>query len=127
MRPRICSLMMLVSLGICLFSVSEAFAQRRFTSPAGPPISPYMEFFRLRTGPLDNYNQFVRPRVALNNNLSQQQAGLRAMQGQVGNMQSFLRRAEETGFQSGPTLPPTGRVPTSMNYSHFFPGMGGRR
>jgi hypothetical protein len=114
----------LASLG--LFSLATpAAAQQRYVPPSRPTLSPYLNYFRGDTGVLDSYNTFIRPRQILDQTLAQQQAGLRNLQAQVGLIRSDMNSAGGLVRPAG--VSPTGRGATYMNYSHYYPGMGGRR
>jgi hypothetical protein len=85
---------------------------RRYTSPSGPTITPYLEYFRTDTGAVgDPYNAFIAPHRQLNSRLSElsqrQQADFDSNQQQI----SQLRRS---------VAAPTGIGGTFMNFSHYY-------
>lgn len=81
-----------------------------------PPFSPYLNLTRPGSTTL-NYYGLVRPELDFRNSI----AGL---QNQVGT----LDRAVNDAAQAGPAtaLPATGHPTVFLNYSRYFPGMGGR-
>jgi hypothetical protein len=94
----------------------------RYSSPYGPTLSPYLDYFRRDTGVLDPYNAFIRPRRQLQNQLAniveQEQAENARLRQQI----QGVRAAEAA---------PTGTGGTFLNYSHYYPsapaGTQGRR
>ena len=88
---------------------------RRY-QPNKPTLSPYLNYFRLNTGVLPNYQQFVRPQINLQKTLQQQQAQIRSGQNSLKDLNSKV----EQRF-SKPTVSPTGHGATFRNYSHYFP------
>ena len=108
-----------IAAAICVLGLldpaHDAFAQkpyRRYAPPAGPTITPYLNYFRQDTGGVgDPYNAFIAPRRQLDSQLSmlaqQQQADERATQQQLGQ----LRQA---------VAAPTGTSASHMNFSHYY-------
>jgi hypothetical protein len=66
---------------------------------------------------LNQYYQFMIPRVQLRETLTQQQASLNALQTEVQSVQTQLRPVPT------PVIGPTGVGGGYMNYSHFYPGV----
>jgi len=83
-----------------------------------PRLSPYLDLFRRQEGVLDNYNQFVRPKVNLQRTLNEQDRQLRRQGQQIRAINSAWSQAQRTG-----TMAPTGTGAAFFNYSHFYPGM----
>jgi hypothetical protein len=93
----------------------SAASGQGYQSPAGPTITPYLDYFSVPVGPwLDNYHTYVRPRAELRSNLNR--LGAQAYQQE--------RRLNQLGndFQqmNSSVAAPTGTGSTFMNYSHYF-------
>jgi len=88
---------------------------RRY-QPSKPTLSPYLNYFRLNTGVLPNYQQFVRPQIQLQKTLQQQQAQIRAGRQTL----TQLGNKVEERFRN-PVVSPTGHGATFMNFSHYYP------
>ncbi len=116
-RPLIQFCLTLVIAGVCAPNV---LAQPG-AYPIGGPISPWMNMFQRHPGPLDNYHSFVQPNMQVQGALSQQNT---ALQQQRGELQSLVQN-ESTG-QHGEAIAPTGTGSVFMEYSHYYPGKGGR-
>src|SRR6266850_1442678 len=92
---------------LTLVSVGEAHAQRqyrRYSPPAGPTITPYLNFFRSDVGVVgDPYNTFVAPRRQLDNQLGymarQEAADNRASRQEL----EHLRKSEAAPTGTGAT------------------------
>lgn len=119
-------LIVVAALALCAgVLASPASAQRRYRSPSGPTITPYLDYFRRDNGVLrDPYNAWVRPRRIVRDEIYQQRQslytlgrGLRDVNRDVNQMQSL--RA------SGAS--PTGTGSSFMNYSHYYQMRSGRR
>jgi hypothetical protein len=110
------SLSWLFVLVVGLFtSAPSAFAQPRYYPPTGP-ISPWMNIFQRQPGPLDNYHSYVRPELQLRNTLGQQNTALQ--------QQATGIRLLGENHQAG-QIPATGTASGFMNFSHYYPTMGG--
>jgi hypothetical protein len=96
-------------------SASPALAQPRYYPPNGP-ISPWMNLFQRQPGPLDNYHSYVRPELQLRNTLGLQNTALQ--------QQAAGLRLLGEGQQAG-QIPATGTASVFMNFSHYYPTMGG--
>ncbi len=105
----------------------DTLAQQRYHSPYGPTLSPYMDYFRTDPGVVSPYHQYIRPRRALDQRLREQQAGIGQAQREVGQLQMELRASDPRQMMAAPPIAPTGRVPTHMNYLHYYPGAVQRR
>jgi hypothetical protein len=95
----------------------SAASGQGYQPPAGPTITPYLDYFNAPLSPLlDNYRMYVRPRADLRSSLR----GL----GTAVNQQN--QRLDQLGndFQQANTseAAPTGTGSTFMNYSHYFSG-----
>jgi hypothetical protein len=81
-----------------------------------PAISPYMDLFQNNAGALDNYNQFVRPRI-------QQNRANQAFGGQIGGLQRAARRQGAAIHQLN-RIQGTIAPQYFMNYQDYFSGFG---
>jgi hypothetical protein len=106
---------LLLSLVVLGGLASPALAQPRYYPPNGP-ISPWMNLFQRQPGPLDNYHSYVRPELQLRNTLGQQNA---ALQQQSAGLR-LLGESQQAG-----QIPATGTASVFMNFSHYYPTMGG--
>lgn len=106
----------LACLGLLYFvPIQTAQAQRqyrRYSPPAGPTLTPYLNLTRGDTGIVgDAYNAFVLPRRQLDKQLynmeTQQRSDAQANRAGI----EKLREAEAA---------PTGTGATYMNYSHYY-------
>lgn len=116
MNVRLSKLVTVIA-GVVLGLPSAALAQM-YQPPAGPTITPYLDYFNAPISPLmENYHTYVRPRADLRSSLSRL--------GTAVNRQS--RRLDQLGndFQqlSLSEAAPTGTGSTFMNYSHYFSGI----
>jgi hypothetical protein len=102
-----------ISLAFCPPPVA---AQGYYTPPGGSPFSPYLELYRPNPGLLNQYYQFMIPRVELRDTLTQHQASLNAIQNQVQSVRTQIQP------QPTPVIGPTGVRGGYMNYSHFYRG-----
>ena len=117
-------ILILAIAALMLVATNSAQAQRRAGSqkyargyqPSKPTLSPYLNYFRLNTGVLPNYQQFVRPQIQLQKTLQQQQAQI---QSGKRSLQQLDKKMRERLTQ--PTVSPTGHSATFMNFSHYFP------
>ena len=98
-------------------SSSLAFAQRplrRYQPPAGPTITPYLNYYRADLSTLPSpYRSFVLPQQQMQRDLyelgREQQADFRRIETQIKEVKNS-------------TAAPTGVGATFMNYSHYYPG-----
>lgn len=102
---------------LLLAAAAPAFGQRplrRYQPPAGPTITPYLNYNRpdFSTLPSD-YQSFIVPQQRLQRNLydlaRSQQADFRKIETQIKQVRESSAAA--TGIRGG-----------FMNYSHFYPG-----
>ena len=95
----------------------------RYSSPYGPTLSPYLDYFRRDSGVLDPYNAFVRPRRQLQNDINNIVA-----QGQAENVRLQREITQLKGVRD-PGAAATGTSATYFNYSHYYsmPPGGARR
>ena len=96
-------------------------AQTNYWNFGQPPaLSPYLALGNRREGVLDNYSQFVRPRLEVQNMMNQQQAQINRQAVSQQMTQQILQR----GGGGSSTMPAkTGRVSqaaTFQNYSHYY-------
>jgi hypothetical protein len=108
-------------IGVALFGLlsfvgtGSASAQRqyrRYSPPAGPTVTPYLNYFRQDTGVVgDPYNAFIVPRRQLDTqitNLAKQQ-----------KLDTDETRKQVEQFRESEAAP-TGAGAGFMNYSHFY-------
>jgi hypothetical protein len=97
-----------------------AFGQTGYYPPRGP-ISPWMNIFQRKPGPLDNYHSYVQPDLRMQAEFNRQNnALLRNAQGL-----QFLGQQMETA-QRETQVRPTGTGSVFMEYSHYYPTKGVR-
>jgi hypothetical protein len=112
----------LVTCVLVVFSVVQpGLAQQPQTRPSryepafGPTISPYLQYSRPRSGPLNNYYNFVRPRVQL-------RSTLRTQERRLDTLNRDIQRVSQSASQvRGSGAAPTGTHSSYMNFSHFYP------
>ena len=94
----------------------------RYEPAYGPTISPYLQYSRPNVGVLNNYYNFVRPRVQL-------RSSLRMQERQIDRLSREMQQQARTASQirdSG--VAPTGISSRYMNFSHYYPSSpAGRR
>ena len=129
-RGRVSKLLRTFSLAVAVATgilASDAPAQQMFQdrNPVAnnfrPTLSPYLSLLNRRTSVLPNYFEFVRPQQQV---ISEFQRQNREIQRQQQNLQSVDRRIDSMSRPGGAT--PTGVRGGYMNYSHFYPSLGGR-
>lgn len=88
-----------------------------YRPPAGPTITPYLDYYNVPISPLlDNYYTYARPRAELRSYLNRQDMAISQQSqrlNQLGNQMS----------QMTPAAAPTGTGSTFFNHSHYYPGM----
>lgn len=114
-RLRIVVLFLLATFCIC-FEAKAQTPYRRYAPPAGPTITPYLNYFRRDVGAVgDPYNAFIVPRRQLDAQVyqlnQQQQTDFQTNQRQI-------RQMRET------TAVPTGTGAGFMFFSHYYPQPG---
>ncbi|MCH8923640.1 MAG: hypothetical protein IIA67_10905 [Planctomycetes bacterium] len=82
--------------------------------PSRPTVSPYLDLLRRRTGELDNYHTFVRPKQQTRAALRQQAGQFGSLQRQFGGLQRQFSSLQNT------RVSPTGIGGGFMNHSHFY-------
>ena len=97
-----------------------AFAQPGYY-PSRGPISPWMNMWQRQPGPLDNYHSYVQPQLQLQNQITQQNRSL--MQNAQG-LESLSQQVNNNQKES--QVHPTGTGSVFMDFSHYYPSMGGR-
>ena len=96
---------------------STASAQR-YQPPAGPTITPYLDYYRLPTGPLmDNYHDYVRPRSELQSRFDRVGTAIGQQRNRLGELQEDLQQVNPSGAAS------TGTHSTFQNLSHYYSGV----
>ena len=118
LRP---SVITIAVLGVCFFSSTEAFAQRRGYTPPSvspltnvynrPTVSPYLNLLR---GGVGGYQSLVKP-LANNNRAARQNAR------QIQQLQRNVAQTRSGRTAGSQTFSPTGHVTAFRNLSHFYP------
>jgi hypothetical protein len=85
-----------------------------------PTLSPWFGLYQRNGGPLDNYHTFVRPQIQLDNTLQRQHL---AIQRNNEGVQSLSREVSQLADQG--QMHPTGIGSVFMDYSHYYPSLGG--
>jgi hypothetical protein len=116
-RSRLILLSLVVATGTTW--TSSAFAQARYYPTQGP-ISPWMNMWQRKPGPLDNYHTYVQPDLQLQRVVSQQHNSL--MQNAAGIQ--YLGNQMQNGQKEIPVRP-TGTNSVYMDLSHYYPTRGG--
>jgi hypothetical protein len=117
MRSRVVLLSVLLAIGTVW--TSSAFGQPRYYPTRGP-ISPWMNMWQRKPGPLDNYHTYVQPEMQLQGVVSQQHSALMQNTAGIASLGSQMENARETPVH------PTGTGSVFMEYSHYYPTRGGR-
>ncbi len=112
----------IVTCVVVLFSVAQpSLAQgpqnrpSRYQPAFGPTISPYQQLFRRPSGSLNNYYNFVRPRIQVRSTLRSQEQRLNNLSQEVHRASQNASGVHESGAGQ------TGIHSLYMNYSHFYP------
>jgi hypothetical protein len=108
-----------LTLAVGALWASSAYAQPRYYPTQGP-ISPWMNMWQRKPGPLDNYHTYVQPEMQLQGVVSQQHKAL--MRNATG-IQTLGEAMEGANRQDQVRATGTGSV--FMEYSHYYP-MGAR-
>jgi hypothetical protein len=91
----------------------------QYSSPWGPTISPYLDYFRRDSGLIDPYNAFVRPRRQVQNQIDE----VRAQQ----QYQDTQLRREIQGVRQSLAAPTGRRASFGVNSrSYQFPTLPSR-
>lgn len=85
-----------------------------YRSPAGPTLSPYLNYFRRDTGILDRHNALVAPTVQAQQTVQQLENRISEQRSQLTNLQSQLQEIRD------PKAARTGTGSGFMNYSHYY-------
>ena len=106
---------LIAAIWIALASASVAFGQeQRYSSPAGPTISPYLDYFRRVSGLLDRHHAFVRPEIRRRQTFAELQQTVGRQRNQLGRLNRQIEELRETNAA------PTGTGSRFMNYSHYY-------
>jgi len=101
-------------LGLAFLPGQPARAQARYT-PQTPSISPWLNLYDRRSGPLGGYLSGTQPRIQLNRTLNQQQTTIDRQRTDIQTLGQQLSTVEQDGAGA-----PTGVGATFMNLSHYF-------
>ncbi len=75
---------------------SAGFGQRNYPyTPRTPTLSPYFNYFRVNSGTISPYHQFVRPRVQLRMFVKQQSARNQRQNNLLQDQQTRIRQLEQ--------------------------------
>lgn len=114
-------LSVIAAMAILMAVSSNALAQkplRRYRPPAGPTITPYLNYSRADLSTLpDPYNSFVVPQQRLQRDLYET---TRRQENQFRTLENQLDQVKNS------TVPPTGVGSTFMNYSHYYQNRSSR-
>ncbi len=107
-------------LGVALAQgpLAPAGSPRAYPYSSRPTLSPYLDYFRTPLGPLDNYHEFVRPRVQLQQQLQQQESQLRRQTQGLHELREQIMAPQRTD-----TVAPTGTGARFFHHSHFYPSL----
>ena len=115
----ICSVLVPLLMLVSSISVAQT-PLRRYQPPAGPTITPYLNYYRADLSTLPSpYESFVVPQQRLQRNLYElgrnQQADFRKVESEIQQVRTS-------------TAAPTGVGASFLNYSHYYQsGQGARR
>jgi len=85
----------------------------RYEPAFGPTLSPYLQQNSLSTGVLNNYYNFVRPRVQLRSMFKTQSR-------QIEQLHQEVRRSRTVSQARSKGITPTGISASFMNFSHYY-------
>jgi hypothetical protein len=108
-----------LTLGLLLLGASSSPAQV-MAPGARPTFSPWFGLYQRNSGPLDNYHTFVQPQIRLENTLQRHQAAIQRNNEGVASLDRELSQFGEPG-----QVHPTGTGSVFMDYSHYYPALGG--
>ncbi|MFO0911789.1 MAG: hypothetical protein U0795_02425 [Pirellulales bacterium] len=112
----------IAAVAVIAFGFAHLRAEAQGTWTPRPTLSPYLDYFRTDTGLLPQYQQFVRPKMQLRDELVRQNGQLVQQQQQISNVGRNLSRFVEQGTR------PTGSRSVFGNHSHYYQlGPAGRR
>jgi hypothetical protein len=108
-----------LTIGILLFAGTSSHAQ--VLAPGNRPIfSPWFGLYQRNGGPLDNYHTFVQPQIELSNTLQRHHVAIQRNNEGIVALGRGMSQFEEQG-----TVHPTGTGSVFMDYSHYYPSLGG--
>ena len=108
-------------LTLLLATPSLAWGQRPSVRPSryepayGPTISPYLQYSRPGIGVVNNYYNFVRPRVQLRSSLRMQERQIDRLNREVQQQARTASQIRDSG------VAPTGINSRYMNFLHYYP------
>jgi hypothetical protein len=122
-----------LALVFCFASIAEAQqkpGENKYIGggyrPTRPTLSPYLNYFRQDTGVTDQYRSFIRPQQRLQRRFSMDQYQNRTLGNRIGQVDKEVQGVQKDILQfRQPTVSPTGKGATFMNYSHYFSSGGG--
>ncbi len=99
---------------LAFLPAQPARAQTRY-NPQLPAISPWLNLYDRRSGPLGGYLSGAQPRMQLNRTLNQQQTTIDRQRNEIQSLGQQLGTVEQEGAGA-----PTGVGGTFMNLSHYY-------
>lgn len=116
MNARTCAVLVVVL--AALSTLATPAAAQFYRPPAGPTITPYLDYFNAPISPLlENYHTYVRPRADLRNRLRGLDTAMTQQQRQLDQLSGDFQQL------SSSRAAPTGTGSTFMNYSHYYSGI----
>ena len=110
-----------IASGLLILSAAQAFGQTPYRYPT-PALSPWFNLYNKQSGPIDNYNMYVRPDIQLRNTLQTQQYDIQ--QQAVGTTNLGQQFSQYQYNESRRLVAPTGGPAGFMNQGHFFGTLG---
>jgi hypothetical protein len=87
-----------------------------YRSP-NPPLSPWLNLYQKKGGPVDNYHMYVQPDLQLRDTLQQQQSDI---QRQTSNLTTLGHQVTQMQQERTRLVAPTGQGGGFMNHGHYF-------
>lgn len=105
-------------IGAIFIGLPSGATAQGYQPPAGPTITPYLDYFNAPISPLlENYHTYVRPRADLRSRLRGLDTAMTTQQRRLDQLSGDFQQ-----LNSSPAAP-TGTGSTFMNYSHYFSGV----
>jgi hypothetical protein len=103
---------------VAFAGLTSVVSAQVYQPPAGPTITPYLDYYNLPTSPLlSNYQNYVRPRAELRANLNQLGTAVNRQNERLDLLQNDFQQLTPSGAA------PTGTGSTFLNYSHYYGGV----
>lgn len=88
------------------------------TNPA--PLSPWLQMERRSTSELDTFNQFVRPRIEMENQLMAQRRELNRQKDRQSQLQDEVTQYRNADYRITGEATATGKKASYRNYMHYY-------